>query len=84
VVSCLEHKTIAGHEFKSFGAHHDEFPVAYVTFACALGMQRGEVDLLVTKLSKTIHEWRAKQNKAAAVAGAAPSAPQAPTHGNGE
>ncbi|KAG2763157.1 O-phosphoseryl-tRNA(Sec) selenium transferase [Phytophthora cactorum] len=63
VVSCLDHKTIAGHEFNSFGAHFDGFPVAYATFACALGMRHDEVDLLVTKLRKTIHEWRAKLNK---------------------
>ncbi|ETN24258.1 O-phosphoseryl-tRNA(Sec) selenium transferase, variant [Phytophthora nicotianae INRA-310] len=63
VVSCLDHKTIAGHEFPSFGAHYDGFPVAYVTFACALGMRHDEVDLLVTKLRKTIHEWRAKLSK---------------------
>ncbi|KAE8886773.1 O-phosphoseryl-tRNA(Sec) selenium transferase [Phytophthora fragariae] len=73
VVSCLDHKTIAGHEFNAFGAHHEAFPVAYVTFACALGMQRGEVDLLVTKLRKTIHEWRTKQAKAEATASTSPS-----------
>ncbi|POM66011.1 O-phosphoseryl-tRNA(Sec) selenium transferase [Phytophthora palmivora] len=72
VVSCLDVKTIAGHEFNSFGAHHDGFPVAYITFACALGMQLDEVDLLVTKLRKTIHEWRAKQRKVSTVASAAP------------
>ncbi|KAL4159729.1 hypothetical protein PRNP1_000302 [Phytophthora ramorum] len=66
VVSCLDSKTIAGHNFNSFGAHHDAFPVAYVTFACALGMQQNEVDLLVTKLRKTIHEWRAKQSRSMA------------------
>lgn len=64
MVSCLDRKAIAGYEFNAFGAHHDGFPVAYVTFACALGMQRGEVDLLVTKLRKTIHEWRTKRVKA--------------------
>ncbi|OWY94982.1 O-phosphoseryl-tRNA(Sec) selenium transferase, partial [Phytophthora megakarya] len=72
VVSCLDVKTIAGHELRSFGAHYDGFPVPYVTFACALGMQLDEVDLLVTKLRKTIHEWRAKQTKAPTVPPAAP------------
>lgn len=61
VVSCLDRKTIAGFEFDAYGAHYDGFPVPYITFACALGMQHREVDLLVTKLRKTIHEWRAKQ-----------------------
>ncbi|CAI5732857.1 unnamed protein product [Hyaloperonospora brassicae] len=64
VVSCLDRKNIAGYDFDSFGAHYDEFPVAYVTFACALGMQRGEVDLLMTKLRKTIRDWRKKQKNA--------------------
>ncbi|RMX66917.1 hypothetical protein DD238_000952 [Peronospora effusa] len=63
VVSCLDCKTIAGHDFISFGAHYDEFPVAYVTFACALGMKRSEVDLLVTKLRKIMHDWRANEKK---------------------
>ncbi|RLN36734.1 hypothetical protein BBO99_00001769 [Phytophthora kernoviae] len=66
VVSCLDNKTIAGHEFNAFGAHHSGFPVAYVTFACALGMQRSEVDQLVTRLRKTIYEWRERQSKNAA------------------
>ncbi|KAL3668232.1 hypothetical protein V7S43_006329 [Phytophthora oleae] len=85
VVSCLDHKTIAGHEFNSFGAHHDGFPVAYVTFACALGMQRDEVDLLVTKVRKTIQEWRAKQSKASSIAILRESQPQqGPTHESNE
>ena len=62
MVSCLDSKCIAGYEFDSFGAHYDEFPVAYVTFACVLGMQKTEVDMLMTKLRKTIHDWRKKQN----------------------
>ncbi|KAI9895763.1 hypothetical protein PsorP6_018944 [Peronosclerospora sorghi] len=61
VVSCLDRKIIDGHVFNSFGAHHDNFPVAYVTFACALGMKPNEVDSLIAKLRKTILEWQVKQ-----------------------
>ncbi|RLN74641.1 hypothetical protein BBJ28_00020021 [Nothophytophthora sp. Chile5] len=78
VVSCLDHKSIGGHAFAAFGAHHAAFPVAYVTFACALGMTRCEVDLLVSKLRKTISEWRNKQRKADA---AAPRPTQPRAHG---
>ncbi|RLN62301.1 hypothetical protein BBJ28_00019989 [Nothophytophthora sp. Chile5] len=79
VVSCLDHKTIGGHAFTAFGAHHAAFPVAYVTFACALGMTHCEVDLLVSKLRKTINEWRNKQSKADAVTATADASAPHPT-----
>lgn len=59
-MSCLESKTIGGYVFESYGAHFNQFPVPYLTFACAIGMTKQEVDLLVKKLRKTIVEWKAK------------------------
>lgn len=60
VVSCLDTKSIGGRHFESYGAHRDAYPEPYVTFACAIGMERREVDALVVKLRKTLAEWRAK------------------------
>ncbi|KAF1333507.1 O-phosphoseryl-trna selenium transferase, partial [Globisporangium splendens] len=62
VVSCLDSKTIGGYTFQSYGAHSDHFPAPYLTVACAIGMTKDEVDALVAKLRKTIHEWRTKHN----------------------
>lgn len=62
VVSCLDFKTIGGVRFESYGAHNDAFPEPYVTFACAIGMERREVDALVIKLRKTFVEWRGKRD----------------------
>lgn len=66
VVSCLDSKTIGGYEFESYGAHFDRFPTPYLTFACAIGMTKQEIDQLVKKLRKTIAEWKAKHGPAAA------------------
>jgi hypothetical protein len=60
VVSCLDAKTIGGRRFEAYGAHSNAYPEPYVTFACAIGMERREVDALVAKLRKTLAEWRAK------------------------
>lgn len=60
VVSCLDAKTIGGRRFEAYGAHSNTYPEPYVTFACAIGMERREVDALVGKLRKTVAAWRAK------------------------
>ncbi|TMW57391.1 hypothetical protein Poli38472_003316 [Pythium oligandrum] len=62
VVSRLDAKTIGGIEFRSYGAHFDDYPSPYLTFACAIGMTKDEIDQLITKLQKTIREWRKKQS----------------------
>lgn len=65
VVSCFDSKAIGGYTFESYGAHFDHFPVAYLTFACAIGMTKEEIDQLVKKLRKTIAEWKAKHGSSA-------------------
>ncbi|KAJ0400192.1 hypothetical protein ATCC90586_009328 [Pythium insidiosum] len=63
VVSCLDTKTIGGISFESYGAHHDHYPTPYLTFACAIGMTRDEVDQLIKKLRKTVQEWRKREQR---------------------
>ncbi len=41
-VSPLTKQNIAGHVFSGYGAHHTEYPCAYLTFACAMGAISGE------------------------------------------
>ena len=64
VLSCKDTKTIGGIDFASYGAHYTEYPTAYLTVACAIGMARDEIDQLMTKLRKTIHEWRKQHTPA--------------------
>jgi O-phospho-L-seryl-tRNASec:L-selenocysteinyl-tRNA synthase len=58
VVSCLDTKSIGGLAFESYGAHYSNYPHPYITFACAVGMTRDEIDQLTKKLRTTIAEWR--------------------------
>lgn len=46
-------KEVAGIEFSSYGASHSEYPCAYVTVACAIGIDEEEIDAMATRLDKT-------------------------------
>ena len=52
--------TIGGITFKSYGAHLDDFPVPYLTAACALGVSTGEIDVFLGRLLDTLKEVRAR------------------------
>jgi O-phospho-L-seryl-tRNASec:L-selenocysteinyl-tRNA synthase len=56
---------IGGTLFRGYGAHADAYPHAYITFACAIGMTRSEVDVLVERLEATVADFRKQQRKAA-------------------
>eukprot|EP01116_Phalansterium_solitarium_P007406 TRINITY_DN2005_c1_g2_i2.p1 TRINITY_DN2005_c1_g2~~TRINITY_DN2005_c1_g2_i2.p1 ORF type:complete len:613 (+),score=180.67 TRINITY_DN2005_c1_g2_i2:866-2704(+) len=44
--------------FKSYGAHHDQYPVAYLSAAGAIGMTLHEVDTFIQRLDKAIRQFR--------------------------
>jgi O-phospho-L-seryl-tRNASec:L-selenocysteinyl-tRNA synthase len=72
-VTGKEKKVVAGITFEGYGAHIDSYPTAYATAACALGLTRGEVDLFLTRLDKTLtelHHQKRKKPQAAAAADA--------------
>lgn len=51
-------KEVAGIEFINYGAHHDAYPCAYFTVACALGIVEEDVLLFLKRLDKTLTEWK--------------------------
>lgn len=74
-------KTIAGVDFVGFGSHCDDYGCAYVTAACALGMEPEELTVFCARLSKCMLEFRKQvqaKNKEAETAAAAASAADPP------
>ena len=63
VIPRLETKTMGGVEFIGFGSSHDAYPHAYMTAACAMGVNAAEVDEFFVRLDKTLKEFKKKQNK---------------------
>jgi len=80
--------TIDGRTFTGYGSQCEGgYPHAYITVAAAMGMTRGDVDVLMGRLDKTIGEFRKQKGRADAVlprhavdVPEAASAP-APSHG---
>ena len=56
-------KTINGVLFESFGASINVYPTSYFTAACALGMEKEEIDTFVHRLDHVLGMWKAKQVK---------------------
>lgn len=61
VVPRLEEKTLGQHVLAGFGSSHDAYPHAYMTAACAIGVNASEVNEFVARLDKTLKEFRKKQ-----------------------
>ena len=47
-------KTIGGYEFKSFGAHCDDYLCGYLTCAAGLGLTINEIDVFIKKLDSVL------------------------------
>jgi O-phospho-L-seryl-tRNASec:L-selenocysteinyl-tRNA synthase len=56
-------KTISGHDFIGFGSSLDDYPHAYVTAACAIGVSKSEVDEFFVRLDKTFKEFKKASTK---------------------
>eukprot|EP00049_Salpingoeca_infusionum_P001152 m.45598 g.45598 ORF g.45598 m.45598 type:complete len:507 (-) comp10891_c1_seq1:3571-5091(-) len=69
VVSTTTEKTVAGISFKGYGAHHDAFPVPYMTAAAAVGMKKEEVDQFVRRLDATFSKLKRLSSKATSQGG---------------
>jgi len=52
VVTGLEMKSIEGHQFRGWGAHHNGYPTPYLTAAATIGMERKEIDEFIKKLDE--------------------------------
>eukprot|EP01063_Lacrimia_lanifica_P028744 TRINITY_DN4257_c0_g1_i3.p1 TRINITY_DN4257_c0_g1~~TRINITY_DN4257_c0_g1_i3.p1 ORF type:complete len:555 (+),score=129.08 TRINITY_DN4257_c0_g1_i3:61-1725(+) len=82
VVSLKDTKTICGNEFQKYGSHSDDNTSPYLTLACAIGIERQDIDVFVKRLNS---EWdkilkrlaKEAKKKAQAKAKEDPAAPSA-------
>ena len=63
VVPRGESKTIGGQDFIGFGSSVTDYPHAYMTAACAIGVTAGEIDEFLLRLDKTLKEFKRKMTK---------------------
>jgi len=57
-------KTMGQQElFVGFGSSVDDYPHAYLTAACAIGVSPAEIDEFLLRLDKTLNEFKKKQRK---------------------
>lgn len=59
VVSPETHLCISGFTFFSYGASYTNYPCAYFTVACAIGIDESQIELLMKRINKTFKEYRA-------------------------
>uniref|UniRef100_A0A7S1FM34 O-phosphoseryl-tRNA(Sec) selenium transferase n=1 Tax=Corethron hystrix TaxID=216773 RepID=A0A7S1FM34_9STRA len=50
-------KIICGHNFRGFGSSNENYPTAYMTAACAIGMEETEIDTFVKRLDKVLKDF---------------------------
>eukprot|EP00053_Salpingoeca_punica_P000056 m.27107 g.27107 ORF g.27107 m.27107 type:complete len:516 (+) comp10035_c0_seq1:1396-2943(+) len=50
--------TIGPRTFKSYGAHFDSYPCAYLTAAAAMGVTERDVDLFIARLDKAFDQYK--------------------------
>lgn len=62
VIARGEEKEMGGIVFKGFGSSTDVYPHAYMTAACAIGLQSGELDEFFLRLEKALRQYKRKAN----------------------
>ena len=63
VVPRAQLKIMGGQNFVGFGSSTNEYPHAYMTAACAIGVSIREVEEFYVRLDKTLTEYSAKKKK---------------------
>lgn len=76
-------KEVSGIHFVNYGAHSNEYPVAYFTAACALGATEADADIFFKRLDKTLKEWK-KMKPLPPPKGVSDAPPPAPESGEAE
>jgi O-phospho-L-seryl-tRNASec:L-selenocysteinyl-tRNA synthase len=51
-------QSVAGHSFEGYGAHFDEYPCDYLTFAAALGTTSSDVDEFVRRMKLALRDFQ--------------------------
>ena len=54
---------ISGYTFRNWGAHHDDYPCAYFTAACAVGLTSNEVALFFTRLRRVFRDFKSSDRR---------------------
>lgn len=60
VVARQARQHVAGHSFIGYGAHCDDYPVAYLTVAAALGTTQEDIDEFLKRLTVAYAEFKLK------------------------
>ena len=55
------------HEFIGFGSSSDDYPHAYLTAACAIGVTEPEIEEFLKRLDKTLKEFKKQRDKVQAM-----------------
>lgn len=63
VIPRAETKTMDTYVFEGFGSSVHNFPHAYMTAACAIGVSPAEVDEFFIRLDKTLAEYMTKRKQ---------------------
>lgn len=63
IVPRHSNKAISGHTFVGFGSSNDDYPHAYMTAACAVGMGEEEMKEFFVRLEKAWVDYRSKLKK---------------------
>lgn len=63
VVPRHQFKSICGMGFDGFGSSTDKYPHAYLTAACAIGLDESEMEEFMTRLDKSLKDFVTKQKK---------------------
>lgn len=63
VVPRAQLKVMGGEDFVGFGSSTAQYPYAYMTAACAIGVSLQEVEEFYLRLDKTLAEFKTKQKK---------------------
>ncbi|OQS06834.1 o-phosphoseryl-tRNA(Sec) selenium transferase-like [Thraustotheca clavata] len=58
VVTGVGMSKVVGYDFQGFGAHTNAYGIPYLSAACAIGMTKAEVDLVLARLVKTLSEFQ--------------------------
>uniref|UniRef100_A0A7S0Y830 O-phosphoseryl-tRNA(Sec) selenium transferase n=1 Tax=Pseudo-nitzschia delicatissima TaxID=44447 RepID=A0A7S0Y830_9STRA len=63
VVPRSQLKIMGGETFVGFGSSTEQYPYAYMTAACAIGVSLQEIDEFYVRLDKTLKEFKTKKKK---------------------
>jgi len=58
-------KKMGQYEFQGFGSSTNDYPHAYMTAACAVGVDAGEINEFLKRLDKTLKDFKKKKNRKA-------------------